>query len=153
MHFSYAANSQYWPNIHTHTHIYICVCVCVCVCVRICVFTWVRKYRKCIYLYIQIYVSNTITLSKCIFPTKPLHTTTRIYIYICIYIYVCMYTYSHPQKDCSAVSQLFSGARNAGSFKLGSKTAYFYVRHITYRSAIGDLASGRGFNTSVLTYR
>ena len=40
----------------------------------------------------------------------------------------CIYIYSHPQTDCFVVSQLFSGARNIGRLKLGSKPTQLYVR-------------------------
>ena len=43
----------------------------------------------------------------------------RILIIYCQYIYI--YIYSHPQTDCFVLSQLFSVARHAGFFKLGSK--------------------------------
>ena len=39
-----------------------------------------------------------------------------------------MYVYCHSQTDCFVVSQLFSVARHAGRFKLGSKPAQLYVR-------------------------
>ena len=44
----------------------------------------------------------------------------------CLLPYV--HIYCHPQTDCFVVSQLFSVARHAGRFKLGSKPAQLYVR-------------------------
>ena len=53
-----------------------------------------------------------------------------IYIYIYIYIYILyIYIYILLSKDrLFFVSQLFSVARHAGCFKLGSKPTQLYVR-------------------------
>ena len=42
------------------------------------------------------------------------------------YIYIYIYIYCHPQTDCFVESKLFSVARQAGCFKLGSKPTQFY---------------------------
>ena len=59
----------------------------------------------------------------------------EIYLVIYIYIYIYIYILGHPQTDCFVVSQLFSLARHAGRFKLGSRPAQLYVR-------LGILPSG-----------
>ena len=43
-------------------------------------------------------------------------------------LYIYIYIYCHPQTNCFIVSQLFSVARLAGCFKLGSKPPQLYIR-------------------------
>ena len=45
-----------------------------------------------------------------------------------LFLYIYIYIYCHPQTDCFIISQLFSAARHAGHFKLGSKLAQLYIR-------------------------
>ena len=45
-----------------------------------------------------------------------------------LYIYIYIHIYTHLQTDCFVISHLFTVARYAGRFKLGSKPAQHYVR-------------------------
>ena len=47
-----------------------------------------------------------------------------------------LYIYSHPQTDCSLVSQFFGESKPARCFKLGWKPEWLYVSRISYPRAI-----------------
>ena len=64
------------------------------------------------------------------------HKTFSIYIYLQSLVWIIYilstqdleYIYSHPQKDCFVLSELFSVARHAGHSKPGWKPVQLYVR-------------------------
>ena len=65
-------------------------------------------------------------------------------VYIYIYIYICIYIY-HQQTGSFVVSKLFSLARHARCFKLGSKPGWLYVGWISYPRDIVIIGVSEGF--------
>ena len=60
------------------------------------------------------------------------HANVQLCVCVCVCVYIYIYIYIfidfHPQTDCYVVSQLFSVARYAGHFKLGSKPTHLNIR-------------------------
>ena len=82
-----------------------------------------------------------------------LNDTLSLSLPLSTYIYIYIYILCHPQTDCFVVSQLFSMARHARGFKLGSKPGWLYVSQISYLRAIIILSISEGiFLKIIFTY-